>query len=356
LKTYKILVINPGSSSTKVAVFEDENQVFSQNVEHDGDELLKFPRVADQYEFRYRNIMESLERAGIDPSTIDAVVGRGGVLKPIQGGTYLVNDAMLSDLMERPRHEHASNLGAMIAHEFATTYSVPAYIVDPVAVDEFEDVARLSGLPGLERQSLSHALNMRAVARRVAAAMGRRYDEVNLVVAHLGSGISVSAHRKGRMVDTCNPNEEAPFSVERAGTVPTTQLVDLCFSGRYTKKEIKDMLTKRGGMYAYLGTKDLRQAEAMASQGDSKAALVIDAMCYQVAKEIGAMSTVLKGEVDRIIITGGMAHSRRVVSEIIARVGFIAPVEVVPGEEEMLALAEGALRVLRGEEAPRIYA
>lgn len=351
----RILAINPGATSTKFAVFDDEQQLMKHTVEHQGTDLVKFPRVCDQYLYRLDLILAELSAADIPLDTLTAVVARGGLLKSVAGGTYAVNELMVEDLKKAERGEHASNLGPIIANTLAKQLGIPAYIVDPVSVDEMEPVARLSGLPDLPRISLSHALNSKAVARSVARQMGEKYDEVNLVVAHLGTGFSVSPHRKGRMIDVNNAQEEGPFSPDRCGGVPSRQLAKLCYSGKYTEEQMLDRISGSGGMFAYIGTKDAKQAEAAAAAGDMQASMVLDAMAYQVAKQIGAMATVLAGKVDRIILTGGIAYSKRIVGAITSRVEFIAPVVVVPGEEELESLAAGALRVLSGEEKAQTY-
>lgn len=351
----RVLVINPGATSTKFAVFAGDQPVFRQTVEHPAAELQGFRRVFDQYRYRLDFIARALREAGINMNDLAAVVGRGGLLKPLQGGTYTINDKMLADLEKAERGEHASNLGAVLAFTVARQTGIPAFIVDPVSVDEMDDIARLSGLPDIERISLSHALNMKAVARKVARSMGATYETVNFVVVHLGTGVSVAAHQKGRAIDLNNNMDEGPFSPDRCGGVPAAQLVKLCFSGTYTLQEMRERISGKGGLYAYLGTKDIREAEAMARQGDERADLVLEALAYQTAKEIGAMAVALAGEVDRIVLTGGMAHSQRIVESIRQRVRFIAPVTVVPGEEELESLALGALRVLRGEEAAKVY-
>ncbi len=352
---YRILVINPGATSTKFAVYDGNKLRFKKAVEHSVQELKNFNSVFEQYQYRRNMIVQALAGEGIELSTLKAVAGRGGLLKPLTGGTYLVNERMVADLKKAERGEHASNLGAVIAYDLGQQLGIPAFIVDPVSVDEMEPVARVSGLPDLERTSLSHALNMKAVARKVAKEMGKKYEEVNFVVAHLGTGVSVAPHRRGRMIDVNNAKEEGPFSPDRCGGLPAGQLVKLCYSGKYTYEEMKEKLTSKGGLYAYLGTTDLREVEKMASAGHELPNLLLDALAYQVAKEIGAMSAVLAGDVDRIIITGGIAHSSRIVNDIIKRVKFIAPVVVVPGEEELESLALGALRVLRGEEEAKEY-
>ncbi|MBP2654866.1 MAG: Butyrate kinase [Firmicutes bacterium] len=351
----RVLAVNPGATSTKFAVFDSEEVLLKRNVEHQGTELQGFTRVFDQYKYRLDLILEALAEAGIELSTLGAVVGRGGLLKPIAGGTYAVNELMLSNLRTAERGEHASNLGAVIADRLAKPLGIPAFIVDPVAVDELDSVARISGSPDIVRGSMCHALNMKAVARKVAIEIGKSYIEAKLVVAHLGTGISLSVHRDGRMVDISDGKEEGPFAPDRCGGLPASQLLKLCFSGKYTYEELKKRLFGSGGFYAYLGTKDIRTVEKMVTEGDKKAELILKAMIYQIAKDIGALATVVNGDVDRIILTGGIAYSERVVKGITEKTKFIAPVVVVPGEEELESLAAGALRVLRGEEDAKIY-
>lgn len=351
----RILAVNPGATSTKFAVFDNEEAILKKTIEHQENDLKRFEKVFDQYHYRLNLILTVLEEAEIPLTSLEAVVGRGGLLRPISGGTYAVNERILKDLVKAEWGEHASNLGAVIADNLAKRLGIPAFIVDPVAVDEMESEARISGMPDLPRKSMSHALNSKAVARKVAEDMGKRYNELNLVVAHLGSGISVAPHRKGRMIDVNNAQEEGPFSTDRTGGLPARALAKLCYSGKYSEKEMLQKISGSGGMYDLLGTKDVREAEKRANEGDSQANLVLNAMAYQVAKEIGAMSAVLSGEVDRIILTGGIAYSQRIVDSIISRVKFIAPVEVVPGEEELESLAAGAIRVLRAEETAMDY-
>lgn len=351
----RILAINPGATSTKFAVYEGEKPLLKKTVEHSVDDLGHFARVIDQHEYRLSNIFELLAQADIKLETIKAVVGRGGLLKPLSGGTYSVCAGMLADLAAAERGEHASNLGAVMADAVAKQLGAPAFIVDPVSVDEMMPVARISGLPGLERVSMVHALNTKAVARKVAKDQGKRYEDMNMVVAHLGTGVSVTPHLKGRMIDVNNAKEEGPFSPDRCGGLPAGALVKLCFSGKYSYQELKEMMISKGGIYAYLGTKDMREVEKMADAGNEQAKLLLDALSYQIAKEIGAMATTLAGEVDCIILTGGIAYSAAIVSDVTRRVRFIAPVVVVPGEEELEALAFGALRVLRGEEQAQSY-
>jgi butyrate kinase len=354
---FTILAINPGSSSTKIAVYAGERAVLVKNLRHSDVEMEKFRGrpILEQQEFRSAQIKSALAEARIELRTLNAVVGRGGLLPPLASGTYEVNRAMLEALRRARRGEHASNLGAFLANAIAEKAGVIAYVVDPVSVDEWTEVARLSGSAQLPRQALSHALNSKAVAKRFAREKGKAYESLRLIVAHLGSGISVSAHEGGRMVDVTNSREEGAFSTERAGGVPVMQLVELCFSGKYTRSQVEDVLFREGGLYSYLRTKDLGEVERRITSGDEKAALVFAAMAYQIAKEIGAMAAVLRCRVDTILLTGGMAHSERLVSELSNYVKWIAPVTVYPGEDELQALAEGAFRVLRGEEKAREF-
>ncbi len=354
--SWRILVINPGSTSTKIAVFDDETEIFKVNISHPLEEIQKYSRIIEQFSFRKEVIMKELERAGISRESLKAVVGRGGLLRPIPGGTYLITEKMLEDLKAEVQGEHASNLGAMIAHTIASELNIPAYIVDPVVVDEMEEIARITGLPMIRRRSILHALNQKKVARQAAHDLGKPYDELNLIVVHLGGGISVGAHKKGRVVDVNNAlNGDGPFAPERAGSLPAADLVSLCFSGKYTQAEIKKLLAGKGGIVAHLGTNDMRVVEERIKNGDQKAALILEAMAYNVAKWIGAMATVFEGRVDAIVLTGGLAYYRDFVEMIKKRCSFIAPVKIYPGEDEMRALLEGALRVLRGEEKAKIY-
>ncbi len=354
-KPYCILVINPGSTSTKVALFEGETPLFQETIRHDAADLAPFAHIADQYAFRRDSVLRWMEEHKIALDDLDAVVGRGGLFGPLESGTYRVNQAMLEEMRTPGPREHASNLGVLITQEIADRAGVPAFTVDPVSVDEFDDIARISGLAEIERRSLSHALNIKAVGRRAAADMGRAYSDLNLIIAHLGGGISVTAHRQGRMVDVNNALDAGPFSSERCGTLPLTDLIELCYSGRFTKEELKRYLIGRGGLVSHLGTNSAIEVEKRIAAGESYTLLVAQAMAYQIAKEIGAMATVLKGRVDVIVLTGGMAHWKDLVEWIRQRVEFIAPVRVYPGEDEMLALAQGALRVLWGLEEAREY-
>ncbi len=350
------LVINPGSTSTKIAVFDNEDMIFEKTLRHQTEELAGFEKITDQYEFRMNIILDALKENNIELSSLSAVVGRGGLLKPIEGGTYSINEKMLEDLKVGVLGEHASNLGGMIANSIATKINVPSFIVDPVVVDELDDIARISGHPNFERVSIFHALNQKAVARRCARDLGKEYNELNLIVAHLGGGISVGAHKMGRVVDVNNALDgDGPFSPERSGGLPIGAVVKACFSGKYTKEQIGKMIKGNGGLSAYLGTNDGRKVEEMAKAGDAKAKLVYDAMAYQVAKSIGECAVVLDGKVDGIVITGGIAYDKGFVKFISDKVGFIANVYTYPGEDELLALVQGGLRVLRGEEKAKIY-
>jgi butyrate kinase len=354
--SYKLLIINPGSTSTKISVYEGEKEIFGETLRHSSEEIGQFKHVSDQQNFRTDVILKILKDNNIDIKELDAVVGRGGLLKPILSGTYKVNDKMLKDLKERVQGEHASNLGAIIANEIANSIGKSAFIVDPVVVDEMEEIARLSGIPELPRKSIFHALNQKAVAKRYAKENSKNYEEINVIVAHMGGGVSVGAHKKGRIVDINNALDgEGAFSPERSGGVPSGDLARMCFSGKYTLEEILKKITGKGGFVAYLDTNDARIVEKAALEGDPKVKLVHDAMGYQVAKEIGAAAAVLNGQVDAIILTGGMAYGKPIVNLIRQKVAFIAPVIVYSGEDEMLALAEGVIRVLNGEEESKEY-
>ncbi|MGE5588493.1 MAG: butyrate kinase [Clostridia bacterium] len=355
METLQVLVINPGSTATRIALYTPSGPLFERKLAHDHKAAVLFPSIMDQFEYRLSEIMKALEEAKVEPARVVAVVARGGLLRPVCGGTYLVNERMLEDLRNQVQGPHASNLGGLIGRAIADRWGVPAFVVDPVSCDEFEPFARVSGLPELPRRSLSHALNIKAALRRASRDMGVDPESANYVVAHLGGGISVAACRGGRIVDVNNANEQGPFSPERAGGVPTACLVRLAFSGRYTKEELTKKLVGRGGLVAYLGTSDAVEVERRISHGDVHARLVYEAMAYQVAKEIGAMACVLRGDVRAILITGGLAHAGRFVDMVRSRVEFIAEVKVYPGEEEMEALAMGAFRVLRGEEEAKVY-
>ncbi|NRT36720.1 butyrate kinase [Clostridium beijerinckii] len=354
--SHKLLIINPGSTSTKIAVYEGEKEIFEETLRHSSEEIGKFKYVVDQQSFRTDVILKILEDNKINITEMDAIVGRGGLLKPIVSGTYSVNDNMLKDLKENVQGEHASNLGAIIANEIARSINKPAFTVDPVVVDEMEDIARLSGVPELPRKSIFHALNQKAVAKRYAQENMKNYEDINVIVAHMGGGVSVGAHKNGRIIDVNNALDgEGAFSPERSGGIPSGDLARMCFSEEYTLEEILKKITGKGGFVAYLDTNDGRIVRQLASEGDMKAKLVYEAMGYQVAKDIGAAAAVLCGKVDAIILTGGIAYEKMMVDIIKEKVEFIAPITVYPGEDEMLALAQGALRVLNGQEEVKEY-
>jgi butyrate kinase len=348
----KVLAINPGSTSTKIAIYDETGELFRKSVEHSAPELEKFPKIADQYLMRFESISRTLAESGYGEAELAAVVGRGGLLPPVKSGAYRVNETMVDRLLHRPMLDHASNLGGVIAFQIAQARGIPAFIYDPVAVDELEDIARITGLAEITRKSFIHALNMRATAIKCAAAMGRPYPELKLIVAHLGGGISLSVHSGGRMIDIVS-DDEGPFSPERAGRLPWKELVELCYES--DKKTMQKKLRGKGGLVSQLGTNSTLEVEAMIKKGDARARLVYEALAYQVAKAIGELATVVDGKVDRIALTGGIAHSELMTGWIKKRVGFIAPVEIYPGENELESLANGALRVLRGEEEAREY-
>lgn len=353
---FRILVINPGSTSTKIGVFDNETCIFEKAIQHDVEEVSKFNRIIDQYDFRKNVILNQLDHEGINISKLSAVCGRGGLLRPIEGGTYEVNEAMLEDLRVGFNGEHPSNLGGIIASEIANGLNITAYIVDPVVVDEFENIARFSGIPELPRKSIFHALNQKAVARRAAKDIGKPYEQVNLIIIHMGDGITIGAHKNGRVIDVNNGlHGDGPFSPERAGTVPAGDLVSLCYSGQYYRDEMMKKLVGQGGLVAYLQTSDTVEVENRIKQGDKIAGETYEAMAYQIAKEIGSMGAVLEGQVDAIIMTGGLAYGKTFVEMISKRIDWIADIIVYPGNNELQALAEGTLRVLRKEEIPKVY-
>ena len=354
MKEY-ILVINPGSTSTKIALFnQGGKEIFSRSITHSTEELSQFKSLLEQCPVRKKIILDTLKREKIEFNSIKTIIGRGGVLKPLEAGTYEVNNKLINDLKNSPI-EHASNLGGIIAHEIAEKIDVPAYIADPVSVDEFTDIARISGLKGIERKSLLHTLNIRANAFRYAKEQGKKFEEINLIVAHLGGGISIAPIKKGKIVDVNNANDGGPFSPERSGSLPNKALIHLCYSGKYSEKELYKLITNQGGLVSYLGTNDTREVMKKIEQGDNYAKLIFEAMCYQIAKEIGAMAIVLKGKVEAIILTGGIAHNETLVNKIKDHTGWIAPVVVYPGEEEMKALAQAVIRVTDGVEKVKIY-
>jgi len=352
----KSLIINPGSTSTKIGVFEDETLLFEETLRHSTEEIASYASIVDQKDFRKQIILDLLKEKNFDIHSLQVVVGRGGMLKPIPGGTYQVSDDLLEDLKIGKQGQHASNLGGILAREIADSIGVPSYIVDPVVVDELMPISRYSGIPELPRTSVFHALNQKAVAKRYAREQGKAYDSLNLIVVHMGGGVSVGAHEKGRVIDVFNALDgDGAFSPERAGAVPTGALIKMCFSGKYTEKEVYKKAVGGGGFNAYVGTNDMRDVEKMVQGGDERAAEIREAFIMQVAKNIGSMACVLKGRIDQIIITGGIAYDKVVVAGLKERAGFLAPVTVYPGEDELLALAQGALRVINGEEKAMKY-
>jgi len=350
----RILVINPGSTSTKFGVYTKDGAELVHAVRHADEDLAQFRGrpVLDQLDYRAGQIRSELQKAGYSAGEFEAIVGRGGLLPPVASGTYLVDDVMLEQLRLARRGEHASNLGAVLAHLFAKVAGVNAYVVDPVSVDEWQDCARISGSVLMQRSCLSHALNTKAVARRFAREQHREYREMRLIVVHMGSGISVSAHQDGQMVDS-NTGEEGPFGIDRSGSLPVQQLIKICFSGVYTQNQLDQLVFGSGGLSSYLGTKDLIEVERRIDAGEKQVAAVFEAMIYQIAKEAGAMAAVLRGKVDGVLLTGGMAHSKRIVSLLSEYLGWIAPIKVYPGEDELQSLSDGVFRVLSGEEQPK---
>lgn len=352
----KSLIINPGSTSTKIGVFEDETLLFEETLRHSTEEIGSYATIVDQKDFRKQIILDLLKEKNFDIHSLQVVVGRGGMLKPIPGGTYAVSDDLLQDLVIGKQGQHASNLGGILAREIGDSIGAPSYIVDPVVVDEMMPIARYSGVPELPRTSVFHALNQKAVAKRYAKETGKAYDSLRLIVVHMGGGVSVGAHEYGSVVDIFNALDgDGAFSPERAGAVPSGALIKMCFSGDYTEKEVYKKIVGNGGFNAYVGTNDMRDVEKMVEGGDEKAAEVREAFIMQVAKDMGSMACVLDGQVDQIIVTGGIAYDKVVVDGLKKRAGFIAPFTVYPGEDELLALTQGALRVMNGEEKAMNY-
>ena len=352
----KSLIINPGSTSTKLGVFEDENMLFDVTLRHPTEEIAQYESIFAQKDFRKKIIVDFLEEKGVDLKSFNMIVGRGGMLKPIPGGTYAVTDDLLKDLEVGISGQHASNLGGILAREIGDSIGVPSFIVDPVVVDELMPISRYSGVPELPRKSVFHALNQKAVAKRYAKETGKPYADLNLIVVHMGGGVSVGAHSGGRVIDIFNALDgDGAFSPERAGGVPSGDLIKMCFSGKYTEKEVYKKIVGNGGFNAYLGTNDMRDVCKMVDEGDEHATELYDAFIMQVAKDIGSMACVLNGKVDQIIVTGGIAYDKPIVSKIKERAGFIAPFTVYPGEDELLALAQGGLRVMNGEEEAMKY-
>lgn len=357
MKNFRILAINPGSTSTKIAVYENENPLLVKSIDHPNDELNQFEQISDQFEFRKKSILKTLMQENIALNTIDVIVGRGGLIYPLKSGVYRVNQAMKKDLTDSPFGSHASNLGGLIAADIASELqNVEAYIADPVVVDEMNDVARVTGLPQFKRRSIFHALNQKAVSRHYAAEVGCCYEDLNIIVAHLGGGVSIGAHDHGRVIDVNNALDgEGPFSPERAGNLPIGDLVNMCFDGKYSRAQIKKMIKGEGGFVALLGSNNTKDAVDNANNGDEFAKNILNAFSYNIGKTIGSMAAVLKGKVDVIILTGGVAHAKMVTDYITGMVDFIAPVKIYPGEDEMKALAINGLMVLQGRLQPQNY-
>lgn len=352
-----VLVINPGSTSTKIAVYDKSGkEIINETLRHNSAEIVKYEKIMDQHHFRATTIKNILSTNNISTKDFMFIVGRGGFLKPISGGTWTVNDKMIKDLKKAERGEHASNLGAILAYDIAKDTNIPSYIVDPIVVDELDDIARISGIPEIERTSVFHALNQKATARKAAADLGKKYEKINVIVAHMGGGVTVGAHKKGRVVDVNNGiYGEGPMSPERSGSLPAEDVVNMCFSGKYSKSEIVKKIHGKGGVLAYLGTGDMRTVSEEAKNGNEKYKLIHDAMAYQIAKEIGAMAAVLGGKVDCIALTGGIAYDKAIVKKITDRVKFISSVMVYPGENEMEALFKGAMLSVTGKAALNEY-
>lgn len=351
---YKILAINPGSTSTKVALYENENRIFSDCIEHAAGELNSYDEILDQMGIRTKAVYSILSKHAVELSELSAVAGRGGLLPNMTGGGYLVTETMIDAIYDGEVSPHASNLGALLASEIAMPLGINAYIYDAVTADEFPDIAAVTGMPDVRRRSMCHVLNMKATARKLAAKYGRKYEDLRLIVAHLGGGISISIHEGGRIVDAIG-DDGGPFAPERSGSVPLFYIIDMCYSGKYNKKEMARKVRGQGGLKAHFGTADCREIEKMIEEGNEQAKLVYEAMAYQIAKGIGEMAPCLRGEIDYIILTGGLAYSKMLTNMVAERVNFIAPVEIIPGEDEMEALALGVLRILRGEETAREY-
>ncbi|MCR5507462.1 MAG: butyrate kinase [Lachnospiraceae bacterium] len=350
------LIINPGSTSTKIGVFDDENLLFDETLRHSTEEIARYASIVDQKDFRKDIIINFLKDKNFDIKTLDFVVGRGGMLKPIPGGTYATSDELIEDLKKGVSGQHASNLGGILAREIAEPLGIPSFIVDPCVVDELMPIARYSGVPELPRVSIFHALNQKAVAKRYAKEVGKSYEDLNLIVVHMGGGVTVGPHKKGKVVDIFNGLDgDGCFSPERAGAVPVGALVKMCFSGKYTEAEVYKKLVGNGGFNAYCGTNDMRDVDKMVENGDKKAAEVRDAFILQISKNIGAMACVLDGKVDQIVVTGGIAYDKYVVAELKKRCEWIAPFTVYPGEDELLALAQGGLAVVTGREEAKKY-
>lgn len=356
MMSYKILAINPGSTSTKIAVFDGETSLFSKNISHDANQLKNFQEISDQFEYRKEMILQELEQAGQKLAAMDAFVGRGGGTTSVDGGVYAVNEKMLSDVRSGKYVKHPANLGCQLANEFAKEYGKPAFIVNPPDTDEFQDVARVTGLKGIYRESKIHALNQKEIGIRYARSKGKAYEELNLIICHIGGGVSVTAHRQGKMIDSNDIAQgDGPMAPTRCGQLPVKDVIDLCFSGLYTERELREKVTKSGGLVDHLGTSDAREVCAMIERGDGYAKMVYDSMIYQIGKAAGSMAAALNGKAEAIILTGGISHDPYVAEQLTKMIAFIAPVVIMPGEFEMEALAAGACRVLEGQEEAKVY-
>lgn len=346
---YNILTINPGSTSTKIALFKNNELEFEQVLRHPAEELNQFNKLIDQYEYRKEKIINFLEEKQVALQDLDAISCRGGLIGPIPSGTYIINESLFTRLSTDV--VHASNLAGIIGYNLSKELGIPSYITDPVTVDEMAPIAKVTGIPGIERKSKFHALNQKAIARRAAKQLNKRYEDSNFIVVHIGGGISIGAHDQGKVVDVNNVIDgDGPMAPTRAGSIPVESMIDLCFSGKYTATELKEYVSQRAGLTDYLGTSDVRDVQDMMEQGNEQAKMLYEAMAYQICKNVGAMATVLKGKIDAIVVTGGVAYSKQFIRLLKERIDFLGEVMVIPGEEEMLALAEGALRVLTGEE------
>jgi butyrate kinase len=347
---FYILTINPGSTSTKIGIFNNENPVFIKKIVYDAGVLNSFSSITEQYAYRKKSILEELNAINFSLSDIDIIMARGGLLKSVHSGVYEINDRMLEDLSSNIMGEHASNLGGLIAADLARqTSGKKAYVADPVVVDEMQDIAKVTGHPAFKRVPIFHALNHKAIARKHAASINRAYDDINLIIAHIGGGVSIGAHCRGKIIDVNNAlYGDGPFSPERSGSLPAKQVVDICFSGKYSKNEIEKMLVGEGGFIAYFGINNYLEIKQRAENGDKQVKLILDAMAYQIAKYIGSMAVTLKGEVDAILITGGIANDPYICNYISEMVEFIAPVTIYPGEDELSSLAHNGLMLLRG--------
>lgn len=353
-KKYYVLSVNPGSTTTKIALYENEQELFSVNIEHSTEEVKAFAKVTDQLEMREEAVAKVLAEKNVDLSTLSAVVGRGGIFPPIEAGGYLVEENLKEMIYAVQEGEHASNLGALIADKIASPLGIPAYIYDGVTSFEFTEIATITGLPDYKRKNISHVLNSKAMARKYAQDQGSKYEDLNIIVAHLGGGITVTAHKDGRIIDAVS-DDEGHFSPERAGSMALMHVIDTCYSGKYERSEMRKRIRGGGGLKAHLGTSDCREVEKRIAEGDEHAKLIYEAMAYTVAKSIGALSTIYQGELDAIILTGGIAYSKELTAMISKSVSFIAPVHVYPGENEMESLTMGGLRILKGEEEGKIF-